>query len=289
MNLAVTFVTFKAILEKLFLFKFADITDNNFQFMVSIPAIPTAGDNFTMTCIVTGPDRLVLTPQLEWRVEINGMSPVTVSEAEADIGTPTIGETVRTGSATFSSTLGFTKIRTSQARRYSCRVSISGIISSSAFGDLRVQSMSPLLSSNAVHYFFVFSILVAPPVVTVAVSPAVDPIYSSTAVNLTCTAVLAEEVDTATMAMATWTGPSTTNGGFGQQPTDPSRITVVPPVSVGEGVLEGVLVFFPVDFQEDNGLHTCEMIISSNTMSTIEDSLIEDITANGSTTVVARS
>ena len=64
--------------------------------------------------------------------------------------------------------------------------------------------MSHLLLSSKVNICFHFHLFVVPPpVVTVSVDPAVDPIYSSTAVNLTCTAVLAEEVDTATMAVAT--------------------------------------------------------------------------------------
>ena len=124
-------------------------------------------------------------------------------------------------------------------------------------------------------------ILVPPPVVTVRIDPVVDPIYSSTAINLTCTAVLAEEVDTATMAMATWTGPKGgTNDVICQQPSD-SRICVVEAVSVGERMFESILVFYPVDFEKDNGLHTCDMTITSNTMFTVEDSLILDATNSG--------
>ena len=134
----------------------------------------------------------------------------------------------------------------------------------------------------------VFSPLVPPPVVTVAVSPAVDPIYSSTAINLTCTAVLAEEVDTNTRSMATWTGPTDNNGGQGQQPTDPNRISVMPAVSVGERMFESILMFNPVDYEEDNGNHTCEMTIISNTGLSLEDSLIEDGINNGKSVVVVQ-
>ena len=128
--------------------------------------------------------------------------------------------------------------------------------------------------------------IVPPPVVTVRVVPAVDPIYSSTAINLTCTAVLAEEVDTATMAMATGTGPTGgTNGVICQQPTV-SRICVVEAVSVGERMLESILVFYPVDFEKDTGLHRCDMTISSNTMFLIEDTVIESSTNSGSINMV---
>ena len=91
------------------------------------------------------------------------------------------------------------------------------------------------------------------------------------------------------MAMVTWTGPTGTNVVFGQQPTDPKRISVMSAVSVGERMFESILVFYPVDFQEDNGVHTCEMTISSNTMSSTEDSLIEDVTNTGNTTMVVTS
>ena len=130
--------------------------------------------------------------------------------------------------------------------------------------------------------YLLFSSLVPPPLITVAIKPAVDPIYSSTAVNLTCTAVLAEEVDTATMAMATWTG------SLGQQPTDPSRISVIPAISVGARTFESVLVFYPVHFKEDNGSHTCQMIITSNTMDFLQDSLIENTTNSENTTIVVK-
>ena len=106
---------------------------------VFIPGIPTAGNNFTITCIVTGPDRLVITPDINWEVQISGMTPIPVTEAEADIGT-----IITTGRTNFSRTLSFTRIRTSQARRYLCDVFITGVISESQFGDLEIQSMSQL-------------------------------------------------------------------------------------------------------------------------------------------------
>ena len=127
-------------------FEFAALDDDDhFQITNFIPGIPTAGDNFTITCNVTGPERLAITPQLKWEVQISGMSPVKVTSAEADIGVPTIGDTVATGSSNFSKTLSFTRIRTSQARRYLCDVFISGVISKSVFADIHVQSMSHLL------------------------------------------------------------------------------------------------------------------------------------------------
>ena len=117
-----------------------ELDGNLFNSDVSVPGIPTAGDNFTMNCTVTGPDRLVLTPILTWQVEIiKGKPPVPVTMAVATIGLVTIGETVDTGSNTYSRTLTFTEFRTSQARPYSCNVFVTGV-SFSAFGDLHVQS-----------------------------------------------------------------------------------------------------------------------------------------------------
>ena len=131
----------------------------NFDINVLIPGIPTAGDNFTITCIVTGPERLAITPQLDWEVQINGMSPIPVTMAQSSIGTFTIEDMVTTRNAgtNFSRTLSFTTTRTSQARRYSCNVFILGIISDSEFADLHIQSMSQLLlSSNAKHFLSFF-------------------------------------------------------------------------------------------------------------------------------------
>ena len=100
-----------------------------------------------------------------------------------------------------------------------------------------------------------------------------NPIYSSTAVNLTCSFELAKEVDTTTMAVVSWTGPTGT-GDLDQQPVDPSRIFVMQAVSVGERMFESTLVFYPVDFDEDSGLHICDIDISSNTTLSFEDGLI---------------
>ena len=124
------------------LFILYTVLDGNlFSSTISISGIPIAGDNFTITCIVTGPERLVITPQIDWEVLINGWRPVPIAWAEADIGIVTIGDIVITESGNFSRTLSFTTIRTSQAQRYSCDVFISGIISESVFADLAVQGM----------------------------------------------------------------------------------------------------------------------------------------------------
>ena len=142
-----------------------------------------------------------------------------------------------------------------------------------------------LLCNNAIVFIFLFS-LVSPPAVTVTVSPeAVDPIYTSTAINLTCTAVLSEDVDTATTATATWTGPTSNSSVFGQQPTDLDRISVRPAVSMGERMFESILILYPTDFEEDSGLHTCQMTVSSNTMLMLQDSLIVSSASSGNRTI----
>ena len=141
------------------LYIFVELEGNDFDVLVSVPGIPTAGDNFTMNCTGTGPDRLVITPSLTWQVEVNGMTPVDVTLAEATIGTVTIGDLVVTGSATFSRTLTFTAVRTSQARPYSCNIFFSGIVSKSDFGDLHVRSKYQTLVSNTAMLNFLFSLL----------------------------------------------------------------------------------------------------------------------------------
>ena len=52
---------------------------------------------------------------------------------------------------------------------------------------------------------------------------------------------------------------------------------MVEAVSTGEGMFESILVFYPVDSQEDDGVHTCDMTINSNTM-LAEDNFIEGTT-----------
>ena len=132
--------------------------------------------------------------------------------------------------------------------------------------------------------------LVPPPFVNITVDPAVDPIYSSTAVNLTCTAVLAEEVDTATIPTAAWTSPTgTVSCVFDPQSIDSCRISMIPADIVGERLFESTLVYYPVDHEMDNGLHTCKMNIISNAMSSGEDSLIEDATNSGNANVSVKS
>ena len=116
------------------------LVDNLFSSAISIPGIPTAGDNFTITCIVTGPDKLTITPQIDWEVQINEMS-TPITEAETDIGIVTIGDIVITGSGNFSRTLSFTTIRTSQAQQYLCNIFISGVVSVSVVANLAVQGM----------------------------------------------------------------------------------------------------------------------------------------------------
>ena len=95
-------------------------------------------------------------------------------------------------------------------------------------------------------------------------------------------------MDTDTVARATWTGPNGINDVFGQQPINFNRISVVSAVSMAERMFESTLVFHPVDFEEDSGLHTCDVTISSNTMFSLEDTLIEDVTNDGSTFIIVK-
>ena len=120
------------------------LDDSLLNSSISIPGIPFAGDNFTITCIVTGPDRLFDIPELLWLVVVNTTTEVPDTNAEAIIDNVTIGDVVANGSAVFSRMLAFTSIRTSQARRYSCKAFLSGISYESVFEDLHVQSMPQL-------------------------------------------------------------------------------------------------------------------------------------------------
>lgn len=122
--------------------------DDQFSPSIFIPGIPLAGDNFTITCTVTGPDRLAAIPKLLWLVAVNPTMEIPVTEAEAIIGNVTIDDVVANGSASFSRALRFISIRTSQARQYSCTALLSGNSYTSMLRDLHVQSMSQLLLCN---------------------------------------------------------------------------------------------------------------------------------------------
>ena len=84
------------------------------------------------------------------------------------------------------------------------------------------------------------------------------------------------------MATATWTSPISA-----LQPTDRNRIFVTQAINVGERMFESTLVFEPVDFEEDNGLHTCQMAISSKVMPGVEASLILPVVNNNITNVTS--
>ena len=85
-------------------------------------------------------------------------------------------------------------------------------------------------------------------------SPSTSPLYETTAINLTCLAILdAGVVNTAVTVSSVWTGPS------GVQLNSSSRITVMdmlqsPPYT-------SVLVFNPVD-DVDSGEYQCNMTVS---------------------------
>ena len=91
-------------------------------------------------------------------------------------------------------------------------------------------------------------------------SPSTSPIYETTAVNLTCLAILdAGVVNTAVTVSSVWTGPS------GVQLVSSSHITVMdmlqsPPYT-------SVLVFNPVD-DVDSGEYQCNMTVSQNNNNT---------------------
>lgn len=87
---------------------------------------------------------------------------------------------------------------------------------------------------------------------TMTRSPTVDIIYVGTALNLTCFAVLAAEVDTAVIASSWWTGPD------GQQLADTYRVTILPVASIGGREYRSIAMFAAVD-DTDNGNYECQI------------------------------
>ena len=128
------------------------------------------------------------------------------------------------------------------------------------------------------HYKYVclfshvyISLPVPPPTMSVSLSPS-SIIYESTLLVITCNATLPSTVDTDVTATVTWTGPNglvNTNG----------RIIVYPAVSVDNNVFQSQLTFQPVDNGDtekevnDAGQYTCEMAISSNDISLIDNNI----------------
>ena len=111
-----------------------------------------------------------------------------------------------------------------------------------------------------------------------------DTIYESTPLNITCTATLSSVVNTPVSAMVSWINPS--NEVITS--TNDNRVTVLPAEMISNNTFESVLIFYPVDNDDegpfdDQGIYTCEMTISStdNLILNGVDNITDNITVEG--------
>ena len=103
---------------------------------ILFPNTPNAGDQFTMTCNINIPERLVhdLTEfSVVWSYNLAGTQKI---DNDA-----TIGNTIRTGNLILSN-LTLNPVKTSNGRRYYCLITFNDLdVKDETFRDLSVQSM----------------------------------------------------------------------------------------------------------------------------------------------------
>ena len=105
---------------------------------IVFPTTPTAGDQFTMTCNISIPERLVLDLtrfSVVWSYNLAGTQKVKVVNSDAEIRNIT-----RIGNLILSN-LTLNPVKTSDGRRYYCSVIFKDLgVNDVTFRDLSVQS-----------------------------------------------------------------------------------------------------------------------------------------------------
>ena len=214
---------------------------------IIIPAIPVAGDEFSLTCrIVLPPNSVENVTLVRWTYDL---------EASRDLtGNPdaSVAPFVKNGN-TFTSVLTLHLVKTSDATRYYCHASIAvfGVVDRT---DRYLTVQSELLFIITVHNLF---LAVFPPSVSLAADPPTGPIYESTAYHLICTATVNTTiVNTLVTASVVWTDPR----GMTIPVDNPRRVVVAP-----DSNLVSSLLFLPIDTGHfnDNGTYTCAMNLNS--------------------------
>ena len=149
---------------------------------------PTVGDSYSLTCTVTGADRLNPTRTYQWFKDNTVVS----------------GET--------QSTLSFSSLSLSDAEQYRCRVIVSSNLLSQSITkmsntqDLTLQSKYNF-SLMICYLIVVLSHLVPPPTaVTLTASPN-GTIFTGSPLTLTCSIELSEAVNIAVTVNTVWSGP----------------------------------------------------------------------------------
>ena len=249
---------------------------------IDFPSIPTAGDEFSFTCTVTVPERLVYVPDLfTISYDFRGVNEVAVDNPDA-----TQSSIMRNGN-TFSLEFTLNPVKTSDAIEYFCVV---------VFDDFFIvthnNEMLSVTSKSFVYiiisHIFISLLLhtVSSPIMSLVLSNK-DTIYESTPLNITCTATLPSVVNTPVSAMVSWINSSNEI----ITSTNDNRVTVLPAEMISNNTFESTLTFFPVDNGDegpfdDQGVHTCQMTISStdnpdNLILNGVNNITENITVEG--------
>ena len=227
---------------------------------IPFPTAPTAGDQFTMTCNINIPEKLVydLTRLVViWSYDLARQQRVNVNNSNTIIGSVTsIGNLIL-------STLKINPVGTSDGRRYYCSVIFNDLgVSDHVLRDLYVQSK--LFARNIKYIIINMLYTVPPPSMDITHSPYIGPIYESTNFNLTCTGKIPNVVDSTVSATVVWFDPQ------GNTIPVESRRMITNVTSNENNEFKSMLVFLPIDNGDhnsnynDTGTYTCQMSISSS-------------------------
>ena len=210
---------------------------------------PTVGESHSLTCTVTGADRLNPTITYQWFKDNTVVS----------------GET--------QSTLSFSSLSLSDAGQYICDVTVSSnflsqpIIAKSNTQDLTLESKNNFgLSTILVSWCMLIVVLnhVVPPptAVTVTASPN-GTTFTGSSITLTCTVEVSEVVDIAVTVNTWWSGPSGTQ--FTTTTSVATRMTATTYTSTA--TLSSVET-------SDSGEYTCTATVSSTSPFVISSSQV---------------
>ena len=227
---------------------------------IFFPTTPTAGDQFTMTCNISMPERLLhdfTRFSVVWSYGLAETERVETTNSDA-----TVGNITKIGNLILSN-LTLYPVKTSDGRRYYCLITFNDLeVNDVTFRDLSVQSK--LTTRQVENDYNAFFTIVPSPSMGITHSPSTGPINESTNFNLTCVGTLPSVVDTTVSATVIWFDP--------QDNTIPveSRRMMTNVASNGKNEFESTLVFLPIDNGDhnsnfnDTGTYTCQMTISSN-------------------------
>ena len=194
-------------------------------------ATPTAGQDYTLTCSVTG-ELGSFTPTYQWRMN----------------GGVIDGET--------EPTLSFSPLRLSDAGRYTCKATVA-TIPFSATQDIFIQGIKDVIIIYAPYLYAVFRMVnetptVQPPTSVSVVSNKPNPVRPvGSLVTLTCTVIIPEASDVLVTVSTEWTGPNRFTTSNNAQPV------------MGSTTVYTSTVVFNSFGRDQSGVYTCRATVSS--------------------------